>query len=87
MSKNQSSNEGGALPVLVRFTDLKAAGITDNWPHLARLIDQCGFPSGILLSRNVRAWDAASVRQWLAARPVERKIVNPPRKQREHEAA
>ena len=77
MSKNQrndGSADSNALPIFVRFADLKAAGITDNWPHLLRLIDQCGFPNGILLSRNIRAWDAAAVRQWLASRPTERKI-------------
>ena len=75
----KTHNDSSALPVLVRFTDLKAAGITENWTHLTRLINEQGFPAGILLSANIRAWDAASVRQWLASRPVERKVVNPPR--------
>ena len=85
--RNDGSTDGSALPTLVRFTDLKAAGITENWTHLTRLINEPDFPCGILLSANIRAWDAASVRQWLASRPTERKIVNPPYKQKEHEAA
>jgi hypothetical protein len=90
LSKNQHNDggaDGGALPTLVRFSDLKAAGITDNWPHLMRLIDQCGFPSGILLSRNIRAWDATLVRQWLASRPSERKLIAPRRVIKEKEFA
>jgi hypothetical protein len=83
MPQKIQDSDGGALPVLVRFADLKAAGIAGNWPHLLRLIDQCGFPSGILLSRNIRAWDAASVREWLAARPTARKAVTLPYREKE----
>jgi predicted DNA-binding transcriptional regulator AlpA len=82
-----SINENTGLPHYVRFRDLRAAGIVDSWQQLFRLIEDYGFPSGQLLSPNVRAWDRDAVRQWLASRPSERKIVNPPRKQREHEAA
>jgi predicted DNA-binding transcriptional regulator AlpA len=82
MLKNQH-NDGGVLPVLVRFSDLKAAGITENWTHLTRLLDEQDFPPGILLSANIRAWDAAEVRRWLASRPTERKIVPQPRRAKE----
>ena len=39
------------------------------------MINCYGFPSGVLLSPNVRAWDKAEVERWLANRPTERKIV------------
>jgi hypothetical protein len=67
------------LPAFVRFHDLRAAGIVSNWPQLYNLIDDYGFPAGMLLSPNCRVWDVQDVRVWLDARPTERKIVNPPR--------
>jgi hypothetical protein len=67
------------LPAFVRFHDLRAAGIVSNWPQLYNLIDDYGFPAGMLLSPNCRVWDVQHVRVWLDARPTERKIVNPPR--------
>jgi predicted DNA-binding transcriptional regulator AlpA len=63
------------LPVYVRFRDIKAAGIAKNWPTLTRLIEEEGFPRGVMLSPNIRAWKLAEVEQWLASRPVERKPV------------
>lgn len=70
-----------------RFADFQEAGITDNWPHLLRLIANEGFPTGVMLSKNIRAWDVAEVRQWLAARPTARKqIVRPHKLKAEAEA-
>jgi predicted DNA-binding transcriptional regulator AlpA len=80
-------DDDAGLPVLCRFRDLQAAGITDNWPHLLRMIDNEAFPEGILLSRNIRAWPVAEVRRWLAARPTARKVVNPRRVIKEKEVA
>lgn len=74
------------LPRYVRFRDLRISGIADNWPQLLRLIEQHGFPSGRLLSPNVRAWTIDEVEAWVATRPIARKAVQP-RKQRETEAA
>jgi hypothetical protein len=68
------------LPVFVRFRDLRAAGICDNWTQVFRLIEDYGFPSGVLLSPNIRAWDVDAIRRWLENRPTERKIIAPPRK-------
>lgn len=65
------------LPHYVRFRDLRASGIADSWQQLFRLIEDNGFPCGRLLSPNVRAWTIDEVRQWLATRPTERKVVNP----------
>jgi predicted DNA-binding transcriptional regulator AlpA len=66
----QQSDDVAGLPQLAPFADLCAAGIAHNWTHLARLIKEENFPVGILLSRNVRAWDVAQVRQWLSERPT-----------------
>jgi hypothetical protein len=33
--------------------------------------DRYGFPSGLLLGANSRAWRLAEVEQWLADRPTE----------------
>jgi hypothetical protein len=85
----RDNKQSVSLPVFARFPNLKDAGITQNWEHLTRLIDKEGFPPGILLSRNIRAWDVEEVRRWLAERPVERKIIAPPknRKSRKHDEA
>jgi predicted DNA-binding transcriptional regulator AlpA len=53
----------------VRFRDLVAAGIVYNWPTLLRLIDREGFPVGIWLGPNTRAWRVDEVESWLANRP------------------
>ena len=61
------------LPVYCRFRDLVDAGIATNWPQLLRMIDDQGFPTGIWLSANIRGWEVAEVRRWLASRPSARK--------------
>lgn len=71
-----------ALPVMCRFQDLVGANITKNWPHLLRLIDDEGFPPGVMLSKNIRAWVVADINKWLAARPTARKMVAPARRPR-----
>jgi predicted DNA-binding transcriptional regulator AlpA len=53
----------------LRFADLKARGIVNNWPTLKRWIEREGFPPGIKLGRNTRAWTEDSVTEWLANRP------------------
>lgn len=64
------------LPVFVRFRDLVDANIVRNWPTLLRLIDEDGFPPGVMLGRNTRAWALDEVEAWLAARPTARKVVH-----------
>jgi hypothetical protein len=54
---------------VVRFEDLKQAGLVRDWSAVNRLINHEGFPPGILLSRNKRVWREADVIAWLAARP------------------
>jgi predicted DNA-binding transcriptional regulator AlpA len=54
----------------MRFRDLKEAGLVDNRPALKRMIVECGFPPGILLSTNTRAWRTDEIAAWLATRPT-----------------
>jgi predicted DNA-binding transcriptional regulator AlpA len=63
------------LPVYVRARDIRDAGIARNWPTLTRLIEEEGFPRGVMLSPNIRAWRLDEIEQWLETRPVERKPV------------
>jgi hypothetical protein len=63
------------LRVWVRYRHLEEAGIVRSWAALNDLIDFEGFPAGILLGRNTRAFDMRLVQDWLAARPVARKDV------------
>jgi predicted DNA-binding transcriptional regulator AlpA len=57
----------------LRFPDLKARGIVQSRMTLKRLIDDQGFPPGVLLTPNARAWTEAEVNEWLGSRPVARK--------------
>jgi predicted DNA-binding transcriptional regulator AlpA len=77
--RDNKQSASASLPVFARFPDLKDAGITQNWTHLTRLINEEGFPPGVLLSRNIRAWDVEEVRRWLADRPVARKAITLPK--------
>lgn len=58
---------------LIRYPDLVAKGIVNSRMTLKRLIDDQGFPPGILVTPNARAWNEADVDTWLANRPVGRK--------------
>jgi predicted DNA-binding transcriptional regulator AlpA len=57
----------------LRFPDLQARGVVNSRMTLKRLIDNQGFPPGVLLTPNARAWTEAEVNEWLASRPVARK--------------
>ncbi len=52
----------------LRFNDLKAREIVRNRTTLARWIKNYGFPPGVLLGPNTRAWLADEVDAWLEAR-------------------
>jgi hypothetical protein len=58
------------VPAYCRFIDLQRAQICSSWAQLKRLIEEQGFPPGILASPNVRIFAVAEVRRWLAGRPV-----------------
>jgi len=66
---------GGNLPIYIRYSDLEAAGIVKNWPTLTRLIEEENFPTGVMLSRNIRAWRQDEINSWLETRPTKRKPV------------
>ena len=51
-----------------RFSDLKARNIVKNRMTLWRWIQDNGFPEGILLGPNTRAWSVPEVRDWLKTR-------------------
>ncbi len=51
-----------------RFADLKAAGIVSNRMTLSRWIRSYGFPKGILLGPNTRAYEVEAVESWLRSR-------------------
>ena len=64
---------------ILRFNDLKAAGVVGSWVQLKRLVDQNGMPPGRKLSDHARVWFADEIDAWLESRPLAG--------QREHEAA
>jgi predicted DNA-binding transcriptional regulator AlpA len=57
------------MATYLRFPDLKSRGIVSNWVTLRRWIETQGFPSGVKLGPNTRAWDEGSIESWLAQRP------------------
>ena len=69
LSKPTFNLVGDDMQRYYRFSDLKAAGIVRNRMTLSRWIKLHGFPAGVLLGPNTRAWRADEVEQWLAGRP------------------
>ena len=55
---------------LLRFADLKAAGIINSWVMLKRRVKHDNFPPGVMIGKNTRAWDEAEIKAWLKSRPV-----------------
>jgi len=53
---------------LLRFRDLQTRNIVKNWVTLQRWIEREGFPAGLLLGPNTRAWREAEIDAWLATR-------------------
>jgi Prophage CP4-57 regulatory protein (AlpA) len=58
------------IPTLLRFKHLKAKNIVRNWPTLLRFIETEGFPPGIQLGPNSRAWREDEVEAWLVTRRI-----------------
>jgi predicted DNA-binding transcriptional regulator AlpA len=56
---------------LLRFKDLRRLGVVSSWPQLRYMQERYGFPTGLLLGANSRAWRAIDVERWLASRPSE----------------
>jgi hypothetical protein len=58
------------MTIYLRFRDLKARGIVNNWPTLTNRIKKYGFPPGRLIGPNARAWTEQEVEAWIAGRPT-----------------
>ncbi len=58
---------------LIRYNDLVAKGVVNSRMSLKRLIDTQGFPPGVLITPNARAWNEDDVDAWIASRPAARK--------------
>jgi hypothetical protein len=57
----------------LRFADLKERGIVASWAQLRNMVGKYGFPPGVKLTPNIRAWAETEVDGWLASRPGDRK--------------
>ena len=59
---------------LLRFPDLKARGIVNNWVTLMAWTrdPRVAFPPGRWIGPNSKAWSEQEIEQWLARRPTER---------------
>ena len=58
----------------LRYTDLVQRRIVNNRTTLQRWIRDYGFPPGVLLGPNTRAWPADQVDTWLEARAAKREV-------------
>jgi hypothetical protein len=54
------------MTTLLRFQDLVARGVVRNRVTLKRMIERNGFPRGVMISTNTRAWDLDE--RWIASR-------------------
>ena len=61
------------MTTLLRYNDLKARGIVNNWVTLTRWIDTGDFPAGRYLGPNIRVWTQEEVDAWFASRPTAKK--------------
>ena len=59
------------MTMMLRFRDLKARQIVSSWPQLKHLQEDHGFPTGRMLSPNIRAWTEQEVSEWISGRPQE----------------
>ena len=73
--KPKHARPAPTLPFLLRYRDLVDAGIVSSWMQVGRLIANQGFPTGVMLSANIRAWPADEVNAWLESRPTAKKPV------------
>jgi hypothetical protein len=55
----------------LRYNDLRALNVVTSWTQLKRLVELHGFPTGRMLSPNVRAWTEDEINAYCGSRPVE----------------
>jgi predicted DNA-binding transcriptional regulator AlpA len=65
------------MPVdeLLRFKDLQRHNVAKSWPQLRYMQKHYGFPVGILLGANTRAWSVQEVKKWLETRPTDSLLI------------
>ena len=61
------------LPKVIRFADLKAAGVVGNRVTLRRWQENpnINFPLGRLIGPNTRIWTQSEIQDWIASRPAD----------------
>jgi predicted DNA-binding transcriptional regulator AlpA len=59
------------MTTYLRFNDLVARGILRNRTTLSRWQKQLGFPAGVLIGPNTRAWTAESIEKWCTERATQ----------------
>ena len=52
----------------LRFADLQERKIVNNRTTLSRWINNCGFPPGVLIGPNSRAWTEDEIEAWFTKR-------------------
>jgi predicted DNA-binding transcriptional regulator AlpA len=67
------TSKGNQKMTLIRYDDLVAKVVVHSRMTLKRIIDIHGFPPGVLITPNARAWNEEDVDAWIAARPAARK--------------
>ena len=55
---------------LLRFAELQERGIARSWAQLKNLQKNRGFPLGVMISANSRAWTEDEIAAWLASLPT-----------------
>jgi hypothetical protein len=76
VTTNTAAQPPPPIPNYLRFADLKARGIVNNWVTLQNWINHEGFPPGILVGPKIRIFAEPLVQAWLDAR---RDVKNAPR--------
>jgi predicted DNA-binding transcriptional regulator AlpA len=61
------------MSIYYRFDDLAKAGIVNNRVTLSRWIKKEGFPVGVMLGPNTRAWPKDEIDRWCSSRVTGRK--------------
>jgi predicted DNA-binding transcriptional regulator AlpA len=54
----------------LRFKDLKQRGVVRNWTTLSRLVREQGFPPGVRIGAQARAWGEDEIEAWLRSRRI-----------------